>query len=84
MATRKKKGPEGTVEETVVFGVYQKQTGSYTLGENRFPPLEAVEAPESVKTLACEENTPVKFFDDLEAANKDVARLQAKFNPPKA
>ena len=41
--------------EPVKFGVYQKKTGSYTLGETRYAPLTAVPVSEDDAKLACDE-----------------------------
>lgn len=62
-----------------IFGVYQLEMGSYTLGEFRFPPCKAVACDAATKESACEETSPVKFFDTEEAANAEAARLKAKF-----
>jgi len=71
-AAKKDTGPK-------IFGVYQNETGSYTLGETRFTPCKAVACDPSVKETACEETSPVKFFDGEEDANKEAVRLKAKF-----
>ncbi len=71
----------------IVYGVYQFETGSYTLGEHRFPPLKAIPVAAGVKGLACDETSPVKFYDTEEAAKEAIGKLRAKFQarrtPPK-
>ncbi|HEX4135910.1 MAG TPA: hypothetical protein VHY84_14945 [Bryobacteraceae bacterium] len=71
----KKKKDEGPV----VFGLYQQETGSLTLGDYRFRPLQPLKVPADVEDLACEETSPVKFFPTLAATNDAAAKLKAKF-----
>jgi hypothetical protein len=71
---------EAKVETPKVFGVYQLATGSYTLGETKFEPLTPLAVSPEVKELACEETSPVKFFDTREAADKNLVTLKAKFD----
>ena len=75
----KKKGSKGSAEPTV-FGVYQLETGSYTLGEYRFRPLRPLEVPATTKGVACDETSPVKFFPDATTANAEAAKLKARFD----
>lgn len=77
--------PEDTKKTAKVrkFGVYQQRHGSYTLGDATFTPLKAVATSAETAELACDETSPVRFFDTAEDANKEVARLQLKLNPPK-
>ncbi|HVW07309.1 MAG TPA: hypothetical protein VHC90_01935 [Bryobacteraceae bacterium] len=62
------------------FGVYQKRAGSYTLGPARFEPLKVTPVSPEVAELACEDESPVKFFDAEEDAAKNVEALKAKFD----
>jgi hypothetical protein len=79
-----KKAATGETEPTI-FGLYQLKTGSYTLGDTRFAPLTVAAVPESTKELACEDNSPVKFFDTEDAAKEALAKLKTKFEAkPKA
>lgn len=64
----------------IKFGVFQKKVGSYTLGDNRFEPLTAVPVSADDAALACEDNSPVKFYDTTEAAAKAIEVLKAKFD----
>ena len=86
---RKSAGEEGVMlmSAAIIFGVYQAETGSYTLAGDRFTPLTAVPVTESVKDLACEDESPVRFYDTQAAADEAIAKLRAKFaarkTPPK-
>jgi hypothetical protein len=71
---KKRKGP---------FGVYQLPSGSYTLGEFRFTPFRAIPCDEATKALACEDSSPVKFFDDEAAATDAAGKLKAKADAKK-
>jgi hypothetical protein len=62
------------------FGVFQKKAGSYTLADNRFTPLMAVPVSVEDAELACEEESPVKFYDTKEAADEAIGKLKAKFD----
>jgi hypothetical protein len=70
---------EKTKAEPIVFGVLQKKEGTYSLGEAKFYPLTATPVPVSTKELACEESSPVKFFETREAAEKEIAKLALQF-----
>ncbi len=72
MASKKDDGPRK-------FGVFQKKAGSFTIRDARFEPLTVVPVKPEVAELACEETSPVKFFDDADAAAKNVEALKAKF-----
>jgi hypothetical protein len=72
-------GKPAKTKEPTCFGVYQLETGSYTLGEHRFRPFRPLGCPESVKDDACEETSPVKFYSTAEEANTAAAKLRARF-----
>lgn len=85
MATKKKTktvlvdGVEQVVEDTTVFGVYQGETGSYTVGDARFVPLTAVPVFSSIADTCDEDESPVKFYETEEKAKEAIEKLQNSF-----
>jgi len=53
-------------QEKQLFGLYTKESGSYTLGNVRFEPGKPVPVSEEIVAKACRETSPVKFFTKAE------------------
>ncbi len=69
-------------KEKTAFGVYQRETGSFTSGEHRFVPGQATEVPAAVATQLDPEaspEVPVRFFASADKAAAEVTRLKDKF-----
>jgi|DewCreStandDraft_4_1066084.scaffolds.fasta_scaffold06909_1 hypothetical protein len=65
-------------QNTKLWAVFQRTTGSLTLGAVRLAPFAAVAVEPATAALACPETTPVRFFDSEQAAQADVERLRAE------
>jgi hypothetical protein len=60
-----------------VFGVYTLEHGSYTIGDTKFAPHAVVPTSKETAGKACEETSPVRFFDTAEQASEYDAKLKA-------
>lgn len=61
-----------------LWAVFQRTTGSLTLGSVRLVPFSAVAVEPAVAALACPETTPVRFFDSEKDALADVERIRSE------
>lgn len=65
-------------QNTRLWAVFQRTTGSLTLGAVRLAPFAAVAVEPATAALACPETTPVRFFDSEKDALAEVERIRAE------
>lgn len=61
-----------------LWAVFQRPTGSITLGAVRLAPFTAMAVEPAVAALACPETTPVRFFESERDAQAEADRLRAE------
>lgn len=61
-----------------LWAVFQRTTGSLTLGSVRLAPFAAVAVDPATAALACPETTPVRFFDSEKDALAEAERIRAE------
>lgn len=71
--------PEVKEKPKQKFGVFQKEVGSYVLGDHRFPAGSVTTCPAETAALADPDESPVKFFDAIDDANAELGKLKKVF-----